>query len=142
MNNANRHEIELDMMLLNNRAVLTAVLIVDINVVVVVFDAVEIKWRIRSRTSNQKKKLKNIIITTINNPKEEKTGKKLTRSANDKREWVICTDLELAQSFDTMLTENEFWIIKWKWKWSNKYRANKMWSIDQWDETTINEKKN
>lgn len=56
MNNANRHEIELDMMLLNNRAVLTAVLIVDINVVVVVFDAVEIKWRIRSRTSNQKKK--------------------------------------------------------------------------------------
>lgn len=89
----------------------------------------------------KKKKLKNIIITTINNPREEKTGKKLTRSANDKREWVICTDLELAQSFDTMLTENEFWIIKWKWKWSNKYRANKMWSIDQWDETTINEKK-
>lgn len=58
-NDVSEHEIELVMVLLNNRAVFVAavtVLIVDIGGAVVIFDAVEMKRRIRSRTSNQQQK--------------------------------------------------------------------------------------
>lgn len=70
-NDVNRHEIELDMVLLNNGTVFTAaaaaaILIVD--VLFVIFDAVEMKRRIKKQNIESTTKTKQIFITTINNP--------------------------------------------------------------------------
>lgn len=71
-NDVNRHEIELDMVLLNNGTVFTAaaaaaaILIVD--VLFVIFDAVEMKRRIKKQNIEPTTKTKQIFITTIHNP--------------------------------------------------------------------------